>query len=160
MTIAPVTENETPSTVRGVIISSCRLYTHEIISVNTLEKRSSVATTATDASGLYRFDRLQPGTTYTVCLDAPADSAAGGPLAGFELTGANAGADDAVDSDAALRNGAPFAELPEAFRTLQQHLLKKPGGDREIMTVPEMIELFSPDGLQKKAAIFDPQKLD
>ncbi|MDP9257983.1 MAG: hypothetical protein M3Q31_15725 [Actinomycetota bacterium] len=66
-----------------------------------------MGTTATDANGLYRFDRLQPGTTYTVCLDAPADSASGGPLAGFELTGANAGADDAVDSDAALRDGAP-----------------------------------------------------
>jgi len=35
-----------------------------------------------------------------------------------------------------------------------------PGGDREIMTMPEMIELFSPDGLQKKAAIFDPKKLE
>jgi len=66
-----------------------------------------VGTTTTDANGLYRFDRLQPGTTYSVCLDAPADSAAGGPLSGFELTGADAGADDAVDSDAALRNGAP-----------------------------------------------------
>ena len=42
-----------------------------------------------------------------MCLDAPADSAPGGPLAGFELTGANAGADDALDSDAALVNGAP-----------------------------------------------------
>ncbi len=30
----------------------------------------------------------------------------------------------------ALRNGAPFAELPEAFPALQQYLLKKPGGDR------------------------------
>jgi glutamyl-tRNA synthetase len=28
------------------------------------------------------------------------------------------------------------------------------------MTVPEMIELFSADGLQKKAAIFDPKKLE
>ena len=65
-----------------------------------------VGTTTTDAGGLYRFDRLRPSTTYTVCLDAPADSAAGGPLAGFELTGANAGSDDATDSDAALRNGA------------------------------------------------------
>ena len=37
----------------------------------------------------------------------PADCAPGGPLAGFELTGANAGADDAIDSDAALVNGAP-----------------------------------------------------
>jgi glutamyl-tRNA synthetase len=35
-----------------------------------------------------------------------------------------------------------------------------PGGDREIMTKEEMIELFNPDGLQKKAAIFDPQKLE
>ena len=45
-----------------------------------------VGTTTTDANGFYRFDRLRPGTTYAVCLDAPADSAAGGPLAGFELT--------------------------------------------------------------------------
>jgi glutamyl-tRNA synthetase len=35
-----------------------------------------------------------------------------------------------------------------------------PGGDREVMTIPEMIELFSVDGLQKKAAIFDPKKLE
>jgi len=35
-----------------------------------------------------------------------------------------------------------------------------PGGDREIMTMPEMIELFTRDGLQKKAAIFDPKKLE
>src|SRR6218665_3915961 len=33
----------------------------------------------------------------------------------------------------ALRNGAPFAELPDAFRTLQQYLLKKSGGDREMV---------------------------
>ena len=64
-------------------------------------------TTTTDASGYYRFDHLHPNTTYSVCLDAPADSAPGGPLAGFELTGANTGADDAIDSDAALVNGAP-----------------------------------------------------
>ena len=63
--------------------------------------------TTTDANGLYRFDRLSPNTAYTVCLDAPADRAAGGPLAGFELTGANAGSDDAIDSDAALLNGSP-----------------------------------------------------
>jgi glutamyl-tRNA synthetase len=35
-----------------------------------------------------------------------------------------------------------------------------PGGDREIMTRQEMIELFSPDGLQKKPAVFDPTKLE
>ncbi len=32
----------------------------------------------------------------------------------------------------ALRNGAPFAELPPAFRALQQRMLKTPGGDREM----------------------------
>jgi glutamyl-tRNA synthetase len=35
-----------------------------------------------------------------------------------------------------------------------------PGGDREVMTLPEMVELFSVDGLQRKAAIFDPKKLE
>jgi uncharacterized repeat protein (TIGR01451 family) len=60
-----------------------------------------LATTTTDANGYYRFDRLRPNTIYGVCLEP------GGPLAGFELTGANAGSDDAVDSDAALANGAP-----------------------------------------------------
>jgi glutamyl/glutaminyl-tRNA synthetase len=35
-----------------------------------------------------------------------------------------------------------------------------PGGDREIMTKDEMISLFNIDGLQRKAAIFDPQKLE
>jgi len=50
--------------------------------------------------------------------------------------------------------------LPSAMLNFLALLGWSPGGDREIMTVPEMIELFSPDGLQKKAAIFDPQKLD
>jgi glutamyl/glutaminyl-tRNA synthetase len=35
-----------------------------------------------------------------------------------------------------------------------------PGGDREVMTLDEMIALFSLDGLQKKAAIFDTKKLE
>jgi hypothetical protein len=35
----------------------------------------------------------------------------------------------------ALRNGAPFAELPEAFKRLQQHLLKQPGGEREMVEI-------------------------
>lgn len=39
----------------------------------------------------------------------------------------------------ALRNGAPFAELPEAFRTLQQHLIKKPGGDREMVDILALV---------------------
>ncbi len=39
----------------------------------------------------------------------------------------------------ALRNGAPFVELPEAFRTLQQHPLKKLGGDREMVDVLALV---------------------
>jgi glutamyl-tRNA synthetase len=50
--------------------------------------------------------------------------------------------------------------LPEAMLNFLALLGWSPGGDREIMTVAEMIELFSADGLQKKAAVFDPKKLE
>ena len=39
----------------------------------------------------------------------------------------------------ALRNGAPFVELPAAFRSLQQHLLKTPGGDREMADILALV---------------------
>ena len=39
----------------------------------------------------------------------------------------------------ALRNGAPFSEMPAAFRSLQQHLLKTPGGDREMVEVLALV---------------------
>jgi transposase len=39
----------------------------------------------------------------------------------------------------ALRNGAPFLELPDAFRRLQQHLLKRPGGDREMVEILALV---------------------
>ncbi|MFP1130234.1 IS21 family transposase, partial [Asticcacaulis sp. W401b] len=39
----------------------------------------------------------------------------------------------------ALRNGAPFLELPEAFRRLQVHLLKRQGGDREMVEVLALV---------------------
>ena len=35
----------------------------------------------------------------------------------------------------ALRNGAPFAEMPDGFRQIQGHLLKHPGGDREMVEI-------------------------
>ncbi len=50
--------------------------------------------------------------------------------------------------------------LPRAMVNFLALLGWSPGGDREVMTLPEMIELFSTDGLQKKAAIFDPRKLE
>ncbi len=39
----------------------------------------------------------------------------------------------------ALRNGAPFVEMPEAFRQLQGHLLKRPGGDREMVEILALV---------------------
>ena len=39
----------------------------------------------------------------------------------------------------ALRNGAPFAELPAAFRQLQAVLLKRPGGDREMVEILSLV---------------------
>jgi glutamyl-tRNA synthetase len=53
-----------------------------------------------------------------------------------------------------------YGLLPGAMLNFLALLGWSPGGDREIMTLPEMIELFSTDGLQKKAAIFDPKKLE
>ncbi|USQ74192.1 IS21 family transposase (plasmid) [Roseomonas mucosa] len=39
----------------------------------------------------------------------------------------------------ALRNGAPFAEMPEAFRKLQVQLLRRPGGEREMVDVLALV---------------------
>ena len=39
----------------------------------------------------------------------------------------------------ALRNGAPFAELPEGFRRLQAILLQRPGGDREMVEILALV---------------------
>ncbi|MEJ7758727.1 MAG: glutamate--tRNA ligase [Gemmatimonadaceae bacterium] len=50
--------------------------------------------------------------------------------------------------------------LPGAMLNFLALLGWSPGGDREVMTMEEMILLFTPRGLQRKAAIFDPQKLD
>jgi len=41
----------------------------------------------------------------------------------------------------ALRNGAPFSDLPEGFRRLQALLLKRPGGDREMVDVLALVLL-------------------
>jgi hypothetical protein len=39
----------------------------------------------------------------------------------------------------ALRNGAPFVEMPEGFRKLQDHMLRRPGGDREMVDVLSLV---------------------
>jgi hypothetical protein len=39
----------------------------------------------------------------------------------------------------ALRNGAPFVELPAAFRALQQRMLETPDGDRERVEILALV---------------------
>ncbi|HLM39879.1 MAG TPA: IS21 family transposase [Microvirga sp.] len=39
----------------------------------------------------------------------------------------------------ALRNGAPFSELPPAFRQLQDLMLRRPGGDREMADILALV---------------------
>jgi hypothetical protein len=39
----------------------------------------------------------------------------------------------------ALRNGAPFADLPPAFRQLQDQMLRRPGGDREMVDILALV---------------------
>lgn len=39
----------------------------------------------------------------------------------------------------ALRNGAPFTEMPDGFRQLQGHLLRRPGGDREMVEILSLV---------------------
>ena len=50
--------------------------------------------------------------------------------------------------------------LPEAMVNFLALLGWSPGNDIEVMTRARMIELFDTAGLQKKAAIFDPKKLE
>ncbi len=50
--------------------------------------------------------------------------------------------------------------LPAAMRNFLALLGWSPGGDREIMTQDEMVQLFSFDGVQKRAAVFDMTKLE
>ncbi|MFI5228443.1 MAG: glutamate--tRNA ligase [Gemmatimonadales bacterium] len=50
--------------------------------------------------------------------------------------------------------------LPQAMLNFLALLGWSPGDDVELMTVPQMIERFSADGLSKKAAVFDMKKLE
>jgi glutamyl-tRNA synthetase len=50
--------------------------------------------------------------------------------------------------------------LPAAMRNFLALLGWSPGGDREILPEEQMISLFTLDGIQKKAAVFDTTKLE
>jgi glutamyl-tRNA synthetase len=50
--------------------------------------------------------------------------------------------------------------VPDAMANFLALLGWSPGGDREIMTRAELVELFSTEGLLKKASVFDTKKLE
>ncbi|MGH7669763.1 MAG: glutamate--tRNA ligase, partial [Gemmatimonadaceae bacterium] len=50
--------------------------------------------------------------------------------------------------------------LPQAMLNFLALLGWSPGHDIEVMTLPQMVELFSVDGLLKKASVFDTAKLE
>jgi glutamyl-tRNA synthetase len=50
--------------------------------------------------------------------------------------------------------------LPAAMRNFLALLGWSPGGDREVMSEAELVELFSLEGIQSKPAVFDTQKLE
>ncbi|MET0014360.1 MAG: IS21 family transposase [Sedimenticola sp.] len=58
----------------------------------------------------------------------------------------------------ALRNGAPFTELPESFKQLQRKLLKRPGGDREMVDVLALVLLH--DEVLVEQAVEEALKID
>ena len=47
----------------------------------------------------------------------------------------------------ALRNGAPFTEMPDAFRHLQDHLLRREGGDREMVDILSLVLYHDEDAV-------------
>lgn len=53
----------------------------------------------------------------------------------------------------ALRNGAPFHELPESFKRLQRTLLKRPGGDREMVDILALILLHDEQLVEKAVTL-------
>lgn len=52
-----------------------------------------------------------------------------------------------VQKPGALRNGAPFATMPETLQHLQRHLLKHPGGDRVMAQVLSAVPLHGIDAV-------------
>lgn len=49
----------------------------------------------------------------------------------------------------ALRNGAPFMDLPDSFRRLRTRLLKRPGGDREMVDILALVLLHDEQQVER-----------
>lgn len=51
-----------------------------------------------------------------------------------------------------LRNGAPFLELPDSFRQLRTRLIKRPGGDREMVDILALVLLHDERQVERAVA--------
>jgi hypothetical protein len=51
-----------------------------------------------------------------------------------------------------LRNGAPFLALPDSFRQLRLRLIKRPGGDREIVDILALVLLHDEQLVEQAVA--------
>ena len=49
----------------------------------------------------------------------------------------------------ALRNGAPFMDLPDSFRQLRTRLLKRPGGNREMVDILALVLLHDEQQVER-----------
>jgi transposase len=49
----------------------------------------------------------------------------------------------------ALRNGAPFLDLPDSFRQLRARLIKRPGGDREMVDILALVLLHDEQQVER-----------
>ncbi len=58
-----------------------------------------------------------------------------------------------------LREFVEMGILPRALRNALAFLGWHPGGEREIFTLPELVEKFSIERISRSAAIFDPERL-
>ena len=52
----------------------------------------------------------------------------------------------------ALRNGAPFLELPDSFKQMRSRLLKRPGGDREMVDILALVLLHDEQLVEQAVA--------
>ncbi|WP_328299088.1 SpaA isopeptide-forming pilin-related protein [Streptomyces sp. NBC_00435] len=84
--------------------------------VSLYDGETKVGTSVTSVRGEYYFDNsnvtggLLPNKQYTIKVDKPTDYAAGGPLAGWSPTVADAGSNDALDSDGEVPAGELYPE--------------------------------------------------
>ena len=94
--------------------------------------RSRATATRCRASwpGRWSATRLYPARVVVVAADASSPSMRGSATRAIPATTGSTTSRCCRRKPGALRNGAPFADLPEPLQRLRSALLREPGGDR------------------------------